>query len=223
MNILIAEDDFTSRTLLARVLKNVGHEVVETVSGADALKKMLEPDAPRLAIFDWMMPEMDGLEVICRVRQRQTDRPPYLIMLTARGEKADIIAGLEAGANDYLAKPFNAGELRARVEVGRRMIEMQDALADKVEELRDAIEQIKTLRGIVPICGHCKQIRDDEGYWHQLEVYVRDHTEAEFSHGICPKCMEKLYPEFVKTGEVKKEMSLRSILPHSMAPEPTFR
>ncbi|RJP47095.1 MAG: DNA-binding response regulator [Desulfobacteraceae bacterium] len=205
MNILIAEDDFTSRTLLARVLKNVGHEVVETVSGADALKKMLEPDAPRLAIFDWMMPEMDGLEVICRVRQRQTDRPPYLIMLTARGEKADIIAGLEAGANDYLAKPFNAGELRARVEVGRRMIEMQDALADKVEELRDAIEQIKTLRGIVPICGHCKQIRDDEGYWHQLEVYVRDHTEAEFSHGICPKCMEKLYPEFVKTGEVKKE------------------
>jgi DNA-binding response OmpR family regulator len=200
MKILIAEDDCTSRTLLARVLKNVGHEVVETVSGTDALKKMLEPDAPRLAVLDWMMPEMDGLEVIRRVRQRQTDRPPYLIMLTAKGEKTDIIAGLEAGANDYLAKPFNAGELRARVEVGRRMIEMQDVLADKVEELRQAIEQIKTLRGIVPICGHCKQIRDDEGYWHQLEVYVRDRTEAEFSHGICPQCMEKLYPEFVKNG-----------------------
>lgn len=201
MKLLIAEDDCTSRTLLARVLKNVGHEVVETVNGADALKKMLEPDAPRLAIFDWMMPEMDGLEVICRVRQRQTDRPPYLIMLTAKGEKADIIAGLEAGANDYLAKPFNAGELRARVEVGRRMIEMQNALAAKVEELRDAIEQIKTLRGIVPICGHCKQIRDDEGYWHQLEVYVRDRTQAEFSHGICPQCMKKLYPDLVKDAQ----------------------
>ena len=201
MKLLIAEDDCTSRTLLARVLKNVGHEVVETVSGADALTKMLEPDAPRLAILDWMMPEMDGMEVIRRVRQRQTDRPPYLIMLTAKGEKADIIAGLETGANDYLAKPFNAGELRARVEVGRRMIEMQDTLADKVEELRDAIEQIKTLRGIVPICGHCKQIRDDEGYWHQLEVYVRDHTEAEFSHGICPQCMKKLYPDLVKENQ----------------------
>jgi phosphoserine phosphatase RsbU/P len=198
MKLLIAEDDFTSRTLLARVLKNVGHEVVETVSGADALTKMLEPDAPRLAILDWMMPEMDGMEVIRRVRQRQADRPPYLIMLTARGEKADIIAGLETGANDYLAKPFTAGELRARVAVGRRMIEMQNALADKIEELRDAIEQIKTLRGIVPICGHCKQIRDDAGYWHQLEVYVRDRTEAEFSHGICPQCMKKLYPDLVK-------------------------
>lgn len=201
MRILIAEDDVTSRTLLARVLQNVGHEVMETARGTEAWEKLREPDAPRLAILDWMMPEMDGLEVIRRVRARQIDRPPYLIMLTAKGEKEDIITGLEAGANDYLAKPFNAGELRARVEVGRRMIEMQDALADKVEELREAIEQIRTLRGIVPICGHCKQIRDDTGYWHQLEAYVRDHTEAEFSHGICPQCMRKLYPEFSEDGE----------------------
>ena len=84
-------------------------------------------------------------------------------MLTTKGEKADIIAGLEAGANDYLAKPFDPGELRARIEVGRRMIEMQDALADKIEELRQALDQIKTLRGIVPICASCKKIRDDAG------------------------------------------------------------
>lgn len=201
MRILISEDNVTSRTLLARVLKNIGHEVMETARGTDAWEKLQDPDAPRLAILDWMMPEMDGLEVIRQVRALQTDRPPYLIMLTAKGEKADIIAGLEAGASDYLTKPFNAGELRARVEVGRRMIEMQDVLADKVEELRKAIEQIRTLRGIVPICSNCKKIRDDSGYWHQLEAYFRDHTEAEFTHGICPRCMDKLYPEFSEDGD----------------------
>jgi len=203
MKLLIAEDEGTTRALLVRVLKNAGHEVVETVNGAQAWEKLRKPDAPGMVILDWMMPEMDGLEVIRRVRARQTDRPPYIIMLTARGEQADIIAGLEAGANDYLIKPFNAGEFRARVDVGCRMIEMQNALADKVEELRAAIEQIRTLRGIVPICGHCKKIRDDEGYWHQVEVYVRNHTEAEFSHGICPQCMEKLYPRFAKDGKAR--------------------
>lgn len=158
------------------------------------------PDYPALAILDWMMPEMDGPEVVRRVRTLQTDRPPYIIILTSKGEKADIIAGLDAGANDYLAKPFDVGELRARIEVGRRMIEMQSALAEKIEELRRALDQIKTLRGIVPICASCKKIRDDRGYWNQVEVYMRAHTEARFSHGLCPECTKKLYPDFCTDG-----------------------
>lgn len=198
MRILIAEDDFTSRTVLAGVLKKDGHVVTAMVNGAEAWQALQQSDAPQLAVLDWMMPEMDGLDVVRLVRTLPTDRPPYIIMLTTKGEKADIIAGLEAGANDYLAKPFDAGELRARVQVGRRMVEMQDALAAKIEELRQALDQIKTLRGIVPICANCKNIRDDQGYWEQVEVYVRDHTEAQFSHSICPKCMKELYPEFVK-------------------------
>jgi sigma-B regulation protein RsbU (phosphoserine phosphatase) len=197
MKILIAEDDFTSRTVLTEVLKKQGHEVTATVNGTEAWQALQQPDAPKLAILDWMMPEMDGLEVVRRVRALQTDRPPYIIMLTTKGEKADIIAGLEAGANDYLAKPFDPGELRARIEVGRRMVEIQAALASKIGELRQALDQIKTLRGIVPICANCKKIRDDQGYWNQVEVYVRDHTEAEFSHSICPDCVKELYPEFI--------------------------
>jgi len=201
MRILIAEDDFTSRSMLAAVLKKVGHEPVETAVGSQAWAALQQPDAPRLVILDWMMPEMDGLEILRRVRALPTDRPPYILMLTTRTEKAEIIAGLDAGANDYLAKPFDAGELRARVEVGQRMVEMQDALADKIEELHRALAEIKTLRGIVPICASCKKIRDDRGYWSQVEVYVRDHTEAEFSHGICPECMKKLYPELARNAE----------------------
>jgi DNA-binding response OmpR family regulator len=196
VRILIAEDDFTSRKVLAAVLKKAGHEVLETVHGAEAWDALQKPGAPSLVILDWMMPELDGLEVLRRIRAVPTDRPPYILMLTCRTEKAEIIAGLNAGANDYLAKPFDPDELRARVEVGRRMIEMQDALSAKIEELRRALGEIKTLRGIVPICANCKKIRDDQGYWSQVEVYVRDHSEAEFSHGICPECMKTLYPEF---------------------------
>ena len=194
MRILIAEDDATSRVVLAGVLKKSGHQVVETVDGAAAWDALQQPDAPRLVILDWTMPELDGPEVVRRVRALTTDRPPHIIMLTARGEKADVITGLEAGASDYLAKPFDPGELRARIEVGRRMVEMQDALASKAESLRQALDEIKTLSGIVPICANCKKIRDDQGFWSQVEVYVRDHTEATFSHGICPECRVKLYP-----------------------------
>lgn len=201
MRTLIAEDDFASRTILAEVLKISGHEVVETVNGAAAWDAMQQPDAPKLVILDWMMPMMDGLEVLRRVRALQTDRPPYIIMLTTKADKTDIIVGLEAGANDYLAKPFNLGELRARIKVGLRMVEIQDALAAKLEELRLAKDQIKTLRGIVPICANCKKIRDDKGYWNQVEVYVRKHTEAVFSHSICPDCVKELYPEFMAKDE----------------------
>ena len=107
MRILIAEDDFTSRTVLTGVLKKHGHEVVATVNGAEAWQAMQQPDAPPLAILDWMMPEMDGIDVCRRVRALETDRPPYIIMLTTKGEKADIVAGLEAGADDYLPKPYD--------------------------------------------------------------------------------------------------------------------
>jgi two-component system, cell cycle response regulator len=135
MRILIAEDDFTSRIVLEGVLKKEGHEVTATVNGAEAWQVLQQPGAPSLAILDWMMPEMDGLEVVRRVRALHTDRPPYIIMLTTKGDKADIIAGLDAGANDYLSKPFDAGELRSRVEVGRRMVEMQSALIESLDAL----------------------------------------------------------------------------------------
>ena len=135
MRILIADDDFTSRTVLAGVLRKSGYEVVVTINGAEAWQVLQQADAPRLVILDWIMPEMDGLEVIRLARNEQTERPPYIILLTTRGEKSDIIMGLDAGANDYLAKPFDSGELRARIEVGRRMVELQNALVESKEIL----------------------------------------------------------------------------------------
>jgi DNA-binding response OmpR family regulator len=194
MRILIAEDDITSRTMLTAVLHKEGHDVLATVNGYEAWQALQQADAPALVILDWMMPEMDGPEVVRRIRAQLTDRPPYIIILTTKGEKTDISAGLDAGANDYIVKPFDANELCARINVGQRMVEMQNALAVKIAELQQVLDQIKTLRGIVPICANCKKIRDDQGYWNQLEAYVRDHTEAEFSHAICPDCKKELYP-----------------------------
>jgi phosphoserine phosphatase RsbU/P len=195
MRILIAEDDITSRAVLGGVLRKLGHEVVETPDGDCAWAALQAPDAPALAILDWMMPGIDGVEVVRRVRARKPARPVYLILLTARGDRESLVTGLDAGANDYVTKPFDAAELRARVEVGRRVVEMEMALASRIEELGAALNQVRTLSGLIPICAQCKKVRDDQGYWRQVEEYVHSHTDASFSHGICPDCMKALYPD----------------------------
>jgi phosphoserine phosphatase RsbU/P len=194
MRILIAEDDLTSRAMLSGVLIKNGYEVVETANGLQALEALQQSDAPRIAVLDWLMPEIDGVEVVRRIRARETEQPPYLFLLTTLGGKSHIAEGLRAGADDYLVKPFEPVELIARVEVGCRLIAMQDRLSNKVLELRDALNQIKTLSGIVPICAGCKKIRDDQGYWNQVETYISAHSEAQFSHGLCPDCLKKYYP-----------------------------
>lgn len=130
MKILIADDDVTSRVVLTGVLMKFGHEVVATVDGAQTWETMLRPDAPKLAILDLMMPGLSGLEVCRLIRSLPSDQPPYIIILTSKDEKANIVDGLEAGADDYLAKPFDAGELRARVDVGARLVELQAKLSE---------------------------------------------------------------------------------------------
>ncbi len=135
MKILVADDDLTTRLVLTGVLRKWGHEVVAAVDGTEAWETMQRVDAPMLAILDWMMPGLSGVEVCGRVRSLQSDQPPYLILLTSKGGKADIVAGLEAGADDYLAKPFDPDELRARVNVGRRIIDLEARLL----EARDAL------------------------------------------------------------------------------------
>jgi CheY-like chemotaxis protein len=196
MRILIADDDPVSRLMLSALLKKVGYEIEEAVNGTEAWKAMQRPDAPKLAIIDWVMPEMDGLEVIRRIRAQPTGHLPFIILLTACVKMSDILAGFSAGANDYLTKPYHAEELQARLEVGRRMIDLQDRLTTKITELGQALEQIKLLSGIIPICSGCKKIRDDAGYWQQVEMYISKHSEAKFTHGICPECEKKLYLEF---------------------------
>jgi sigma-B regulation protein RsbU (phosphoserine phosphatase) len=190
VKILIAEDDVVSRRLLEATLIRWGYEVVVTRNGVEAWHVLQGEDAPLLAVLDWMMPGMDGLEVCRRVRGLQRATPPYLIILTAKGRQEDIVTGLEAGANDYVTKPFNREELRARVRVGTHMVELQQSLAERVRALEDALARVKLLQGLLPICSYCKKIRDDQNYWQQVETYIAEHSEAQFSHSICPDCYD---------------------------------
>jgi len=136
MKILIAEDDFTSRSILTAVLKKCGFDPVVAEDGGAAWDVLQRPDAPRLVLLDWNMPGMDGLEICRRLRKIGSNNPPYVILLTARGEKGDIVQGLEAGANDYVAKPYDNEELQARIRVGQRMLEMQFRLLEAQDALK---------------------------------------------------------------------------------------
>jgi DNA-binding response OmpR family regulator len=194
MKILVAEDQVVSRHLLVANVRKWGYEVIAAQDGAQAWEALQAEDSPQLAILDWLMPGMDGIEICRQIRLGPQTRPIYLILLTARRGAEDKVRGLQSGADDYVTKPFNREELRARVQVGRRVLELQEALAQRVRELEEALSRVKTLQGLLPICSYCKKIRDDQNYWQQVEGYISDHSEAQFSHGICPEC----YARFVQ-------------------------
>ena len=138
---------------------------------------------------------MDGPEVCRRIRGLERSAPSFVIPLTSKSERADVVVGLNAGADEYLVKPFDNEELRARLNAGARILDLQERLADQVRELETAITNIRKLTGLLPICAYCKSIRDDSNYWHRVEEYVTEHSDVTFSHGICPKCFPKVSEE----------------------------
>lgn len=192
MKILIAEDDTVTRRMLEVMCTSWGFEVTAVADGLAAIQALEGENAPSLALLDWMMPGLDGLEVVRRARVRNSVQPIYIIMVTARGGRDDVIRGLLAEADDYVAKPFDHRELRARVQVGARVVQLQIALAERVMELEKALSEVKSLHGLLPICSYCKRIRNDGNYWQRVESYISEHSEAEFTHGVCPQCYETI-------------------------------
>jgi CheY-like chemotaxis protein len=199
--VLIADDDAVSCKVLEGTLKQWGHEVVAVRDGQAAWDLLKQEDPPRLALLDWMMPGLEGPEVCRRVRALARPVPTYIILLTAKGKSDDVVAGLESGADDYVTKPFDRQELRSRIRVGERVVALQQGLADRVRELETALGQVKQLKGLLPICGYCKKVRDDQNYWQRVETYIAAHSDARFSHGICPDCWTAVVePELVAGG-----------------------
>jgi DNA-binding response OmpR family regulator len=179
--ILIADDDRTSTMVLGRTLEQWGFDVVVAHDGIEAWEHITGAQPPALAIVDWMMPGLDGIELCQRIRATPLRAPLYVILLTKRASRQDLVAGLEAGADDYLTKPFDRDELRARIHVGQRTLGL--------------IANIKQLSGLLPICSYCKRVRSDTNYWEQVDSYIMEHTDARFSHGICPTCTVKYLEE----------------------------
>jgi DNA-binding response OmpR family regulator len=199
VQILIADDDRVTCRMLEAILSEWGCRPRVARDGQAAWEILQEKDAPKIAILDWLMPGMDGLEICRRVRALPPKLQAYILLLTVKGSRQDIVEGLGGGADDYIAKPFDPDELRARLQTGKRIVTLQHSLAHKVEELEAALERVEQLHGLLPICSYCKRIRDDQNYWQQVEGYIASHSSARFTHSVCPICFEsKIQPELKK-------------------------
>jgi phosphoserine phosphatase RsbU/P len=199
MNVLLAEDDPLTRATVDIALRDWGFQVVGCADGETAWNHLRRPDGPKLALLDWLMPGVDGPEICRRIRADESLKSIYLILLTARSGQEDVNAGLTAGADDYIAKPFDRDELRLRLRCGQRILELQDNLNERVRELEEALTRVRQLQRILPICSYCKKVRNDRDYWEQVEAYIANHVDVRFSHGICPECYEhRVKPELDK-------------------------
>jgi CheY-like chemotaxis protein len=206
LRVLIAEDDFFVCEMIKALVEELGHEVVaEAVTGTEALR-LTHRVKPALIIMDINMPEMDGIEACHRI---QAEVPCPIVILTAHETSSLIARATDAGVGAYLIKPPNVGELERAIAVAvGRFRDLQELrrlnaalLAGNAErdalikELQGALQRVKMLSGMLPICSSCKKIRNDRGYWQQVEEFIARYSDARFSHGICPDCAKSLYPE----------------------------
>ncbi len=192
IRVLIAEDDFLVAEETARVVRKKGYELVgEAATGTEAVAMAAEL-APDVILMDIKMPELDGIEASRRIR---AIRPTPIVLLTAYETQELLHEASAAGVGAYLVKPPSAGAIERAVAIAMArhhdLLELQrlnDQLAARTRELEEALAEIDTLRDIIPICAKCKKVRDGEGYWQQVELYIEQHSGAKFSHGLCPAC-----------------------------------
>ena len=201
--IFIVDDTPANIQILDETLKDE-YEIYFALNGKDALQNAAAM-IPDLILLDIMMPEMDGYEVCRTLKNNSLLKDIPVIFITALDQADHETKGLELGAVDYITKPFNPAIVRLRVKNQLELKKHRDGLALRNAELQEALAKIKTLSGLLPICASCKKIRDDKGYWNRIETYISDHSEAEFSHSICPECTKKLYPELYDALYPKKE------------------
>ena len=200
IGVLIAEDDYLVSKMIRGKLEETGYIIVgEAADGREAVD-LTRTEQPDVVLMDIEMPYLNGIEAAAEIQQLC---PTPVVILTAYDTPELIIKASEAGIGAYLRKPPHAKELQIAITVAMarfgdlmELDRLNEALRLRNKELQAALDQIKTLKGLLPICAQCKKIRDDEGYWHEVEVYIREHSDADFSHGICPSCLRILYPDF---------------------------
>ena len=191
MKILIAEDEFTTRMMVQVCLENWGYRVESVTNGEEALAQLQKPDAAHIAILDWEMPLLDGVEVCRRVKEMEVENPPYIILLTGRDSKTDIVRGFDAGADDYMTKPFNDDELRARTRVAERLVRTQSSLSESVVELREALNQLEILESGVEMCRTCRKILNRyNGQWQSLDELLENNDNPHLVINTCPHCTQ---------------------------------
>ena len=203
-SVLLVDDQPGNLKVLLDLLKEHGMRVYIANSGDRALATLNNID-PDLILLDVMMPGSNGFETCERIKQNETWAKIPIIFMTALDDVEDKLAGFEAGGVDYITKPFQRVEVLARINTHIALRQREQEKERLIIELEDALAQVKTLRGLLPICSQCKKVRDDTGYWNHLDAYLEKHTDANVTHGMCPDCMEKLYAgqEWYERGKKK--------------------
>ncbi len=212
MSILIDDDSPDQQLLLKSMLTKAGHQELIVVDSASSAYAHLGTDAPQgethpidLILMDFLMPGTDGVAATRHIKSFDHLRDIPVIVVTAKTDLGNLQAAFAAGAMDFINKPVNSVELLARVNSALTLKKEMDCRKTREQELRrsnealqKALREVKVLKGLVPICASCKKIRNDQGFWQQLEEYLQQHSEAEFSHGLCTPCIKKLYPGVYK-------------------------
>lgn len=199
--VLIVDDEPTNIEILNEALGNQ-YEILATTNGKDVMDITVK-EKPDIILLDIIMPEPGGFEIIKALKNNVLTKDIPVIFITGLDKTEEETKGLELGAVDYIVKPFIPSIARLRVKNQLELKSHRDMLAVRNKELQEALVKVKTLSGLLPICSSCKRIRDDRGYWNQIEMYIRDHSEADFSHGLCPECAKKLYPRYFPGHEDK--------------------
>jgi phosphoserine phosphatase RsbU/P len=176
--VLIVDDDPVLAATLDALMTGAGYAVRVAANGRLAWEALQHAPAA-VVISDWQMPELDGLELCRRIRARPHQRYVYFILITAYGGKQQYALGMDAGADDFITKPLDLDELRARVRVAERILGLR--------------QELHRLEGLLPICAYCKRIRNESGAWDSIEAYVAERSEAQFSHGICDDCSARIF------------------------------
>ncbi|SRR6056297_560035 len=191
--ILIVDDVPENVEILHSVLKEQDYRFAIALNVSDTFKA-LEKEVPDLILLDVMLPDGDGFSAAKDILSVYSSYYIPIIFITARAHLEDKVKGFQAGGVDYITKPFEDAEVSARVKTHLELKQARQKQEELIKQLQHALDEVKQLRGIIPICARCKKVRNDEGFWMQVEHYISDHSEAEFSHGLCPNCMNEMYP-----------------------------
>ncbi len=190
--ILIVDDTPNNLTVLRKILTGQGYRVRPALSGDVALRT-IQADIPDLILLDIIMPGMDGFEICRKLKAEEKTRDVPIIFISALNQIEDKMRAFSEGGVDYISKPFHAEEVLARVKTQMTLYSLVNSLGKKNIELERALDEVKQLQGLLPICAGCKKIRDDKGYWNILESYIEKHSDVTFSHGVCSECSDELY------------------------------
>ncbi len=193
--ILVVEDHPTTVKLITHTLDS-DYEILSANNGKEAMEIVSREKDIALILLDVIMPVMNGYEVCEKLKEDPQTEDIPIIFLTMLESEEDEARGFDLGVNEYIIKPIMPTRLKTRIKNQLELKRKSELLTQKNIELQKAVEHINTLHGILPICSYCKQIRNDGGAWQQIEEYVREHTDADFSHGICPDCLKKNFPDY---------------------------